>query len=139
MLRCTLIHIRFSLNPSPTEYTQPNNSSGTVVLERSSLALRRMVGLYSPEARDNAQRARCQRDVIRRLETNYAFVTVEFATSLHLGVRVVHGTVEQVEDVSAYNRGERHEPPIDCETFGTKHIDYDGWKHPKENPVGEPT
>lgn len=95
------------------------------------LSVGHMLVSDAPEARQDTQDAGNERHIVCRLVANQALVATALTARLHLRVRVVHSSVEQIVDVSAYDTCQGHDAPIDGESVRPKRIDDEGWEHAK--------
>ena len=100
-----------------------------VFLQLSPLAY--MLAVDTPETSEDAQYTRCERDIVRRPVTREAQLTSALAIWFDYRVGVVDCTVKKIEDVSADDRCQSHEAPVDGEAIWTKRINHERWEDTK--------
>ncbi len=72
-----------------------------------------MLGVYAPQAERQPEQGGRQRDPVRRAVAVQAVRAVALAAGQHDAVAVVHGAVDEVEDVAAEDGGEAERAPAE--------------------------
>lgn len=81
-----------------------------------------MLAVDTPETSEDTQYARCESDEVGRPVTREPQLASALTIWFNYRVGVIDCTVKEIEDVSADDRCQSHEAPVDGEAIGTECI-----------------
>jgi hypothetical protein len=123
-----------------TDFTVRVSSSSHMILDIMGVHLFQfliMSMLNAPKADQESQYTRPDRYHVCTSVANQAFITLPFSTWEDLAMRIIHDSIEEVEDVARHNGCERHAPPILTKTVDSKSFGDKGGENAEQKTISK--
>lgn len=93
--------------------------------------------LNTPKTDNESENTRPNRHHVGTPVANQTFITLPLSSWEDFAMRIIHKSIEEVEDIARHNRGECHAPPILAEAMNTESFGDKGRENAEQEAISK--